>query len=211
MNWLWVGDSHLEAMRSRIRDLSVERGLGGLVSFRRGWSSARWLREGDVSALIARADPAIVVYVLGTNDDPISPTAIAGLRDLATAAGARVLWFGPFHTTAHDAAFRAVLGPAYVSGAEMAAGLRFHAGNVHLVSDDYPVLAARLVDRAVEHPRSTMLGLAVLGGSALAVVGLLAVGSTSAMRRRWTSAEPHPFTERWPRLVRGRGRKGKRR
>jgi len=207
MNWLWIGDSHLEAMHSRIRDLSAERGIGGLVSYRRGWSSGRWLRDGDVASLLARAKPNIVVYALGANDDPIDPRPIVALADLARAADARVIWFGPFHTTAHDEEFRAVLGDSYVSGAAMAKGLRFPAGNVHLVSDDYPILAARLVDYAVAPPRLTKLGLLVLGGCALTAVGLLAVGSTPAMRRRWTPAEPHPFdrrawnTQRAPRKV----------
>ena len=198
MSWLWIGDSHLEAMHSQIRDLSIEKGIGGLVSYRRGWSSARWLREGDVPSLMARAQPALVVYVLGTNDDPISSAAISGLAELAHAAGARVLWFGPFHTDTHDAEFRAILGSDYVSGAEMARGLRFPAGNVHLVSDDYPALAARLVDRAFERPRLTTLGITVLAGSIVTVVGLLLVSSSPRMRQRWTPAEPHPF-EHWVR------------
>lgn len=209
MNWLWIGDSHLEAMHSRIRDLSIDRGVGGLVSYRRGWSSTRWLRDGNVPSLIARAQPDLVVYVLGTNDDPVSANAISGLRDLAVSAGARVLWFGPFRTSAHDAEFRTVLGDSFVSGAEMARGLRFPPGNVHLVSDDYPVLAARLVAHVERAPRTTTLGLVVLGGTVLATIGLLVVGSTPVMRRRWTAAEPHPFFERWPRLARGRRRKGK--
>ena len=193
MRWLWIGDSHLEAMHSQIRDLTAARGIGGLLSYRRGWSSGRWLREGDVSSLIARARPDVVAYVLGTNDDPINADDLRGLVQAARTL--RAVWIGPFSTDEHDAEFRAALGSVFVSGYALARGLPFQ--NVHLTSSGYRALAPRLV-AAVAGSQSKWIGVAVVGCAALATIGLVALGSSSTYERRWTAAEPHPFdTRHW--------------
>lgn len=196
MRWLWVGDSHLEAMRSQIRDLTAARGIGGMLSYRRGWSSARWLREGDVPGLIARAQPNVVAYVLGTNDDPTNADALRGL--VQAARGLRAVWIGPFSTDRHDAEFRAALGSVFVSGSGLARGLPFQSGgNVHLTVEGYRQLAPRLV-AAVAGSRSKWVGVAVVAGATLAALGLIALGGSRVFERKWTPAEPHPFdTRHW--------------
>lgn len=176
MRWLWIGDSHLEAMHSQIRDLSAARGAGGLLSYRRGWSSGRWLRDGDVPALVARAQPDVVAFLLGTNDDPPNADAVRGLAQ--TARNARVVWFGPFHSPAHDDLFRSVLDGAFVSGAALAKDLPFQSGgNVHLTAAGYAALAPRLVEMMLPQ-QSWKVGLAVVGGCVLAALGLVALGGS---------------------------------
>lgn len=194
MKWLWIGDSHLEAMLPRIRDLSAQRGIGGSIYARSGWSSGRWLQNGNVAGLVASVRPDVVVYVLGTNDDPVDPGAVSGL--VAAAGGRPVIWFGEFDTSAKDAAFRAILGSRFVSGAALARDLPFYPGNVHLTAAGYKALAPRLVDAAATSGQSRIPGVLVLGGVLLAGVGLIAWGSHARYEQRWTAAEPHPFNPR---------------
>jgi hypothetical protein len=192
MNWLWIGDSHLEAMLPRIRDLSAEKGIGGAIYARSGWSSGKWLAAGDAVGLIASRRPDMVVYVLGTNDDPVNPQAVQGL--VAAAGGRPVVWFGPFHSTEKDAALRAVLGASFISGASLAAGLPFPRGNVHLTAAGYRDLAARLVDSASASRTRRIHPAVIIGGTIAVGVALIAIfGRDPVYDRRWRPGEFNPF------------------
>ena len=194
MKWLWIGDSHLEAMLPCIRDLSAARGIGGSIYARSGWSSHKWLTDGDAAGLVASHQPDVVVYVLGTNDDPVSPQAVAGL--VAAAGGRPVVWFGPFRDNTKDAALHSVLGDRFVSGAALAKDLPFPAGNVHLTAAGYKALAPRLVDAAATHGQTKILPVLIIGGTLLAGVVLIAFGSSPAYERRWQPGEFNPLDPR---------------
>ena len=190
MKWLWIGDSHLQAMLPQIQTLSAAKGIGGSIYAHIGWSSHKWLTEGDAAGLIAQHDPDMVVYVLGTNDDPVSPAAVKGL--VAAAGGRPVVWFGEFDTPAKDQAFKAILGSKYHSGAALAAGLPFYSGNVHLTAAGYKALAPKLVD-AASSSGSWVTPLLAISIVLAAGIGLVAWGSRPVYEQRWKPGEHNPF------------------
>ncbi len=97
-----VGDSHIERLGPMI-DRAVERegyqSLGHLA--RRGWSTARYVRQGDLrERLTENGTPDIVVISLGGNDRPRSQERyrrqLAWIVEQVREAGARrVIWLGP--------------------------------------------------------------------------------------------------------------------
>jgi lysophospholipase L1-like esterase len=97
-----VGDSHVERLGPMIdqavRDAGYE-SLGHLA--RRGWSTGRYVRTGDLRERLAEGGrPDVVVVSLGGNDRCASRIVyrkqLAWIVDEARAAGAeRVVWLGP--------------------------------------------------------------------------------------------------------------------
>jgi lysophospholipase L1-like esterase len=184
MKWLWIGDSLTDGMRPGLRAESATRGIGGSISAAVGWSTARWLREGDPAGLVRRAGPDVVIAVLGTNDEAFDEAATRAL--VAAAGGRRVLWIGPFHTTARDADYRRVLGGAnFIAGAPLAVGLTRSQDGLHFTVEGYKVLANRCVTAVLARLRRSRWYV-VAGGALAGVVGIGAVRLLAPARTRAT-------------------------
>lgn len=180
---LWIGDSHLEAMIGSLRDGAGARGWAGSLVAHRGWSTGRWAREGGLAAMVAVRHPDVVVVLLGTNDNPVDSDAARRL--LAQAGGAKVVWFGPFHSLAADAVLGPAVGAGYVSGAALARGLPFAAGgNVHLTAAGYEQLADRLLDAVAGRLHGSWKRAALVGSAFALVIGTVIVVADRPRRRR---------------------------
>ena len=195
MRTLWIGDSHLVGMASRVRELAGARGWSGLVSAHVGWSTGRWASSGELPPLVARVTPDLLVVVLGTNDEPPTPDDVRAL--LAQAPGVRAIWIGPFWTTKFDGVYSSA-SPEFTSGSSLAAGLPFPSAGSHLTHAQYGILAERLVAEVAAMSRGP-LGPLLLGiGAAAAVVLALAVsfdkGRATTWERKWKPGEArHPM------------------
>jgi lysophospholipase L1-like esterase len=194
---LWIGDSHLVGMASRVRELAGARGWSGLVSAHVGWSTGRWASSGELPPLVARAQPDVLIVVLGTNDEPPNADDVRSL--LAQAPGVRSIWIGPFWTTKFDGVYSSA-SPEFTSGSSLASGLPFPTSGSHLTAARYGILAERLVAEVAAMTRGPLGPLLIGGGVALAVVVALAVsfdkGRKTVWEKKWTKAEPHPFDPR---------------
>lgn len=135
-----VGDSHVERLGPMIARRAEAAGLesAGWLS-RRGWSTRRYVREGDLAARLEEAGrPEIVVVSLGGNDRPRDLERYR--RDLSwivaqvrAAGGERILWLGP-------AASDASRGPrAEATG-------RWHERNAELQAELVPALGVTWID-----------------------------------------------------------------
>lgn len=103
-----VGDSHVERLGPMIDRAVRDAGLASLGHLaRRGWSTGRYVRTGDLAERLREGGrPDVVVVSLGGNDRCRHPVVyrkqLAWVVDEARAAGAaRVVWLGP---AASDAA-----------------------------------------------------------------------------------------------------------
>ena len=97
-----VGDSHIERLGPMMSRAVQEDGLESLGSLaRRGWSTARYVREGDLQQrLTENGTPDIVIISLGGNDRPRNMTRyreqLAWVVGQVREAGAtRIIWLGP--------------------------------------------------------------------------------------------------------------------
>lgn len=93
-----VGDSHAQVMWPLLASLLRAGGHEVVLSVARpGWSEARYLTDGDLTANLRAASPDVVVFCLGGNNRQFKSAAYtATLRALlATARPARVVWIGP--------------------------------------------------------------------------------------------------------------------
>ncbi|GAB5549515.1 MAG: hypothetical protein SangKO_092750 [Sandaracinaceae bacterium] len=141
-----VGDSHVERLGPMLARRAEAAGLqsAGWLA-RRGWSTSRYVREGDLAAqLEARGRPEVVVVSLGGNDRPRNRARyqrqLAWIVRQAREAGAeRVLWLGPASSDASR-------GPR----AEMTR--RWHENNADLQSEMMAELGVEWIDsRPVTH------------------------------------------------------------
>lgn len=99
------GDSHMEALGPRLRRELPALGLRLThVEARRGWSTRRYLRSGDIPALTRGAD--VVIVELGGNDAAahIGPEGHASdvQQVIQEVAPAKVIWVGPGVTLRED-------------------------------------------------------------------------------------------------------------
>jgi lysophospholipase L1-like esterase len=195
MRTLWIGDSHLVGMASRVRELAGARGWSGIVSAHVGWSTGRWASSGELPPLVARAMPEVLVVVLGTNDEPPNADDVRAL--LAQAPGVRAIWIGPFWTTKFDGVYAAA-SPEFTSGSSLAQGLPFPTSGSHLTHAQYGILAERLVAEVAAMTRGPMGPLLLGLGTAAAIIVALAVsfdkGRKTVWERKWKAGEArHPM------------------
>jgi len=191
MRWLIVGDSLTEGMLQPLANAMSAAGIAGGIVAHQGWGTGRWLRSGEVQTAISKYDPDLVVYILGTNDDPFNRRAVEGLVALAP----DVRWIGPFHSDEMDASFRELLGDRFIPGVPLAAGLPRSPDGIHFPRSSGEELAGRVVESVCEGQRSVP-GWVVVGGVALATLAVLALFSSRRSREVWEK-------DRW---VKGEGR-----
>jgi hypothetical protein len=180
MRWLIVGNSLTEGMMQPLADAMEARGIAGGIVAHQGWGTGRWLRSGEVQTAISKYDPDLVVYILGTNDDPFNRRAVEGLVALAP----DVRWVGPFHSDAMDGAFRELLGDRFVPGVPLTEGLRRTPDGIHFPGSSSEVLAERIVE-AIQVARRLVPGWLVVGGVALAAFAVMALFSSRRSREVW--------------------------
>ncbi len=97
-----IGDSHVEALGPALERRLPALGIDVLQSVaRRGWSTDRYNRAGDVARLVtARGRPDAVILSLGGNGRPRSKSSyepvLRQMVDAVRAAGvSRIIWNGP--------------------------------------------------------------------------------------------------------------------
>lgn len=198
LNVLWIGDSIMQGMAGNL-PAAYEAVVDPLpeavhVSAESGWSTGRWIRDGDVRGLLVRYHPDLVVIALGTNDEGEEHAPeryarnIARLADLASADGATVIWIGAFTGTGIEPRFRViqdVMGDYAIDGSSLMSGVSMHS-EIHPDGPGYHTLARRVV-QAVEsrlasiqrprQPRATSSGVVpVVAGAVLGVLALALLG-----------------------------------
>ena len=164
-----IGDSHVgDVARGEglapwlMQQFRANGWVPGRIVSKPGWSTAKYVREGNVTGIVRRAQPAaVVLIVLGTNDAGYSAAQyMADVRELgrqAGSAGAHVIWWGP----------PAVIRSAIAVGVSQAADLQRQAlqgtgidwidlrpptpagefrDEVHLTPHGYSVLASSAVE-----------------------------------------------------------------
>lgn len=187
MRWLLIGDSILEGMAPHLGPLleaAYSEDAVQVVAFE-GWSTRRWLREGDLVARVRDFHPGRVVIMLGTNDEgeERGPTGYAtAVRQLAVEAGsggARVYWISAFSGTGTASRYRIIRReiPGAVDGASLMHGVEM-AGEIHPNPRGYRTLALHVAEAIVRlteghqaAPGSVLAPLAI--GATVAVVALL--------------------------------------
>jgi len=169
---LVIGDSLTEGMAPFLGPAGDEYGLSVVGVGRVGWTTGRWVREGDVPSLLEAYRPDVVVYALGTNDDRVSETAVRAL--LAAAEGREVRWVGPFDSGRLDAALGSLLGSRFVSGVPLGDGIPRTPDGVHMTRDGYSMLARRLVGALASSRSAAVAGWAIALATALATLLVLA-------------------------------------
>jgi len=104
---LIVGDSHVERLGPMLEGVVEDAGFSALGSLsHRGWSTARFVREAQLSEEIrAFGQPDVVIVALGGNDRPQSieayRQALSWVVGQARSTGAeRIVWLGPTQTDA---------------------------------------------------------------------------------------------------------------
>jgi len=199
MRILWIGDSILLGMARHMAEAYAEMwpDLDPEVRIEavEGWSTARWLRDGNVPGLIAEFDPFLVVIALGTNDEgeESAPERYAAnirrLSEQAAANGAGVLWIGAWTGTGIHERFRiieSVMEDLAIDGSKLMPGVSM-SNEIHPDADGYALLARRAVQSTrwyLEAPRpvristrsSLSFAVPVLVGAAAAAI-LLALRS----------------------------------
>jgi lysophospholipase L1-like esterase len=186
MRWLLIGDSILEGMAPYLAELlaaAYPSDAFRVLAFS-GWSTRRWLREGDLAAVVRDWRPGLVVIMLGTNDEGEERSAsyASSVRDLAaqaTSLGAELYWIAAWSGTGTAARYRiirriletAVDGTGLMRGVEMS-------GEIHPSSRGYRLLAlhtaeaiVRLVEGTRSAPGTVLAPLAI--GATLAVLALI--------------------------------------
>ena len=188
---LFIGDSILEGMAPHVyRILDDGRHGSGeaRIDARSGWSTRRWLNEGELRAIVAAFRPSTAVVALGTNDEgeEANPTSYAErvvrLRDQAAELGAQVIWVTGFSGSGLERRLRIVQGAlgarATIDGAGLMPGVSM-SGEIHPSEAGYRVLSFRFVtavfDRiGSEKPRASSPVVPVLLGAGLAAAALAA-------------------------------------
>ena len=185
---LYIGDSILEGMSRPLFDIYL-RILTPSVDFvkmesRSGWSTRRWLREGDVLSIIKEFKPTTVVIALGTNDEGEQDNQ-AGYKDvvrrlagIAGRDGAQVLWIAAFTGTGIQERFklvREVVGANAIDGSSLMSGVSM-ANAIHPNQAGYETLAMRVVEQVIQFESTKSEGgstvTALLIGLALGFGGM---------------------------------------
>lgn len=152
MLWLWIGDSITDGMESHLSSIYSARGDRIVIEAHVGWTSRKWLEEGDLAALIERVNPDAVVFALGTNDmtafGQMDLASVSKLAEIATSR--RVFWIGPFNSSEAGAGLDTFFGhgvaaPIVLNGADTALGLPRTRDGVHFGGAESNILAGRLV------------------------------------------------------------------
>ncbi|MFK7985362.1 MAG: SGNH/GDSL hydrolase family protein [Sandaracinaceae bacterium] len=125
-----VGDSHVQMLGPMLSRALTDEGyrVVGYES-RPGWSTAAYVRRGDLREVLEAAGrPEIVVVSLGGNDFAAGPESylaqLSWIVDQAEAAGAeQVLWVGPATSDMEVSERAAVTGARHERNAELQADL----------------------------------------------------------------------------------------
>jgi len=151
-----IGDSILLGMSPAIhRAFRSSRPQDGVAIFATsGWSTRRWLSEGDLGAKVREYRPDVVVVCLGTNDEgeERNPERYEQVVDRfkadAAQTGARVIWVTSFsgHGSAERYAIvRGLLGDRdTISGLALMDGVAM-SGEIHPTVVGYGTLADHLL------------------------------------------------------------------
>lgn len=155
---LFIGDSISEGMAPSIYRILDDghHGTGeALIEARSGWSTRRWLREGDLPGICSSFRPTVCVVLLGTNDTGEEMNAhgyaqaVRRLRDQAAASGAVVYWITAFSGTGTRERYPTVASVVgernTIDGARLMDGVSM-SGDIHPDAAGYRLLAARVVD-----------------------------------------------------------------
>jgi lysophospholipase L1-like esterase len=177
---LWIGDSILEGMAPNLPDAYRESGWAVDVraESHSGWSTARWLREGDIARLVAEFNPFIVVVALGTNDegeernpDRYAANIQAMVDLIGSVNGAATIWIGAFTGPGIAARYRvieSVLGDLSIDGSMLMPGVSM-ASEIHPNAEGYKLLARRAVQAVwalTNEDRPIHISMGGVGGSA---------------------------------------------
>jgi len=98
-----LGDSHMEALANLLRPLLAAKSLEVVhVEANRGKSTAWYVSEDRLEAIVRQYHPDIVVVELGTNDQPnesYAATLNEAVSQLQSVGLPEIFWFGPSYTT----------------------------------------------------------------------------------------------------------------
>ena len=157
MRWLFIGDSILDGMAPSIASLYRSRRPRDSVTVlaNSGWSTRRWLLDGQVASRVADERPDVVVVALGTNDEGEEGNAegyglvVDHLKAQASSRGAKVYWVTSFSgpgSAERYQVIRGVLGDERtISGLALMSGVEM-AGEIHPSVVGYPTLAKHMLD-----------------------------------------------------------------
>ena len=192
MNLLLIGDSYGVGMRPYVAQAFSHQFSRGYVtvSAETGWSTRRWMREGDVSGLLHQSNPNIVIVALGTNDEgeENSPDAyesmISRFDAMAAETGALVIWVTSFAGPGSEERFRLVRETVgfrrVIDGRGLVSGL-LSGDSVHPSGRNYQIVAEKL---ASEVRIRWLLSLAAPIPGAVVAFGLGAA-VVAALLRWW--------------------------
>lgn len=182
---LLIGDSYLEGLTRFLPAELNRRGFNPVeIAAQSGWSTRKWLNEGNIGGVVRTSQPDLSVVMLGTNDEGAGGASyrekIADVVSLATSTGAKVLWVTGFVGDGLGGRYidtKAVLGAARViEGSSLVRGL-LEGENLHPTVDGYKHLAPRLANainaRFKPEGRSMLIPVAV--GAAVAGLVLWAL------------------------------------
>ena len=101
---LLVGDSHMEALGRALPPLLERQGLRVVhAEANRGKSTAWYVAENRLRALVQQYRPDIVLIELGTNDQPHAnylQTLRSAVEQARSAGAKKIVWFGPSYSPA---------------------------------------------------------------------------------------------------------------
>lgn len=192
MIYLMLGDSLLVGMAPFIQPAfeSDHPRDGAVILANTGWSTRRWLADGDVRGKVREYHPDVVVICLGTNDEGEERNpegyeqVVDSLKADAAMLGARVIWVTSFSGPGSADRYRIIRGILgdrdTISGLELMHGVEM-SGEIHPTVAGYRVLAGHLLHEVWR--RAGAGG----GGAAASVLGALAVGAILGGAAIWAA------------------------
>ena len=194
MIYLFLGDSITVGMAPFIQqsyEASRPRDAVTILA-NSGWSTRRWLSEGDVGAKVREYRPDVVVICLGTNDEGEERNperyegAVDRLKADASMLGARVLWVTSFSGPGSADRYRIIRGLLgdrdTISGLELMRGVAM-SGEIHPTIAGYGTLTGNLLPAVWGR-----VGASV-GSVGASVVGALAIGAILTGAAIWAAKE----------------------
>jgi lysophospholipase L1-like esterase len=164
---LLVGDSHTEALGRALPPLLERQGMRVVhVAANRGKSTAWYVADGKLGALVRQYRPDVAIVVLGTNDQPNANyirTLQSAVEQIRQAGTSRIVWFGPPYAPAVEERVAAIrmrqegtlpqLGVSWYDSWPMTT--QGHAPDrVHFTAAGYQAWATSMADELAILPRS---------------------------------------------------------